>query len=228
VKRRAADSLPSPQSKRGASNGHAVAPKWTTEVAIQAAALGPVQERSALRVQAAYRGFAARGKGLAARARARSEAKREAAAAAKKTKVAARARQPEYRELRRCCGGVDVLELAGVDQDLETLVGLGPLKSLCAAVRRDTLARAAVGDPPDVRSVLVSGAVGTGKKLAAELLGRLLRALGVAKGMVSTATTLDQMVLDVRRDVGVVIVDGLGAGAIEARRPTLDHLPQTL
>ncbi|EOD06832.1 hypothetical protein EMIHUDRAFT_45375, partial [Emiliania huxleyi CCMP1516] len=40
------------------------------------------------------------------------------------------------------------------------------------------------------------GAVGTGKKTAATLICRLLRALGVVRGSVTTETTLDQMVLD--------------------------------
>lgn len=62
------------------------------------------------------------------------------------------------------------------------------------------------------------GAVGTGKKLAAALLCRLLRALGVASGMVATTTTLDQMVLDVRRDVQTVIIDGLGGNAVESNK----------
>jgi hypothetical protein len=43
----------------------------------------------------------------------------------------------------------------------------------------------------------------------AETICALLRALGVAKGCTSTSTTLDQMVLDVRRDITTVIVDGL-------------------
>ena len=73
---------------------------------------------------------------------------------------------------------------------LESLVGLQPLKDYCRAVRRDCLARAALGDPPLVRNVLVSGSLGTGKKLAAEMLTALLRALGVAKGMQPTRTTL--------------------------------------
>ena len=37
----------------------------------------------------------------------------------------------------------------------------------------------------------------------------LLRALGAAKGCTTTCTTLDQMALDVRRDVTTVVVDGL-------------------
>ena len=57
--------------------------------------------------------------------------------------------------------------------------------------------------------MLISGAMGTGKKLAAEMVCALLRALGVAKGCTTTTTTLDQMVLDVRRDITTVVVDGL-------------------
>lgn len=45
--------------------------------------------------------------------------------------------------------------------------------------------------------------------MAAETVCALLRALGVAEGCVTTTTTLDQMVLDVRRDITTVIVSGL-------------------
>ena len=71
-------------------------------------------------------------------------------------------------------------------------------------MRRDALARAALGDAPATRNVLISGAVGTGKKLAARAIADLLRALGVSKGFVTTETTLDTLVLDVRRDVSTV------------------------
>mmetsp|Transcript_10272 Transcript_10272/g.33658 ORF Transcript_10272/g.33658 Transcript_10272/m.33658 type:complete len:257 (-) Transcript_10272:1370-2140(-) len=136
--------------------------------------------------------------------------------------VAARARSPAYRDLRRRCSGLDVEALATVDTELETLVGLAPLKALCASLRRDALARSAVGDTADVRCVLISGAVGTGKKTAATLICRQLRALGVVRGSASTETTLDQMVLDVRRDVGAVVVDGLGAPSVEATKQKAD------
>ncbi|EOD08875.1 hypothetical protein EMIHUDRAFT_453008, partial [Emiliania huxleyi CCMP1516] len=159
-----------------------------------------LQQQNAVRLQAAFRGLAARGRGLAARARARSEAGRAAAASARTAEVAARARSPAYRDLRRRCSGLDVEALATVDTELEALVGLAPLKALCASLRRDALARSAVGDTADVRCVLISGAVGTGKKTAATLICRLLRALGVVRGSVTTETTLDQMVLDVRHD----------------------------
>ena len=163
-----------------------------------------LQQQNAVRLQAAFRGLAARGRGLAARARARSEAGRAAAASARMAEVAARARTPAYRDLRRRCSGLDVEALATVDTELETLVGLAPLKALCASLRRDALARSAVGDTADVRCVLISGAVGTGKKTAATLICRLLRALGVVRGSVTTETTLDQMVLDVRHDASAV------------------------
>lgn len=221
VKRSVADHLTLLQNKRIAAAGYDTAPSSPpNKCPIEDAEA--LQEKAALLVQAAYRGFTARGTGLASRARARSEAKRTAAAAAHAAEITARAKLPEYRELRRVCGGVQVEELAGVDHDLKTLVGLEPLKALCAAVRRDALARAAIGDPPDVRAVLISGAVGTGKKLAAELLGRLLRAVGVAKGDSSTSSTLDQLVLDVRRDVGVVIVDSLSAHTIDSYKAKVD------
>jgi DNA polymerase III delta prime subunit len=221
VKRPAVDPYDVLQSKRIAAAGYNTAPSSPPKKGLVDDA-DVLRDKSALLVQTAYRGFVARGRGLASRARARSEAKRTAAAAAHKAHIAARSKRPEYRELRRVCGGIDVEALAGVDHELETLVGLEPLKALCAAVRRDALARAAIGDPPDVRAVLISGAVGTGKKLAAELLGKLLRALGVAKGESSTASTLDQMVLDVRRDVGVVMVDSLTAQLIESCKAKVD------
>ena len=43
----------------------------------------------------------------------------------------------------------------------------------------DCLARAALGEPPHLRNVIISGSLGVGKKLAAETLCSLLRALGV-------------------------------------------------
>eukprot|EP00966_Prymnesium_polylepis_P173027 4002019-Prymnesium_polylepis.2 len=85
-------------------------------------------------------------------------------------------------------------------------------------MRRDLIARAALGDEPLVRNVLISGSLGTGKKLAAKMICDMLRALGAAKGITTTDTTLDQMVLDVRRDVSCVIVTGLNGQGAEAAR----------
>ena len=191
--------VPTPPLKLSlAVHGGAVAPLLPPRIHSQPSPA--LQEQNAVRLQAAFRGLAARGRGLAARARARSEAGRAAAASARMAEVAARACSPAYRDLRRCCSGLDVEALATVDTELEALVGLAPLKALCASLRRDALARSAVGDTADVRCVLISGAVGTGKKTAATLICRLLRALGVVRGSVTTETTLDQMVLDVRHD----------------------------
>lgn len=47
------------------------------------------------------------------------------------------------------------------------------------------------------------------QQLAGETICVLLRTLGVAVGCVTTTTTLEQMVLDVRRDITTVIVSGL-------------------
>ena len=111
--------------------------------------------------------------------------------------------------LARLCPDADAAKLARVDLGLEQLVGLQPLKEYCASVRQDSLARAALGEPPLVRNVLISGNLGVGKKLAADTLCALLRALGVAKGMQPTRTTLESMALDVRRDNSCVVVEGL-------------------
>ena len=61
----------------------------------------------------------------------------------------------------------------------------------------------------------------------AETICALLRALGVAKGCTSTSTTLDQMVLDVRRDITTVIVDGLpqAEALSEALKSKVDAAP---
>ena len=180
----------------------------------------PTPAEAALRLQATYRGFRTRCEGLTSRRRAQTEARLAAAAAATEAALAARARSPEYRALARHCPQVDVAKLARVDADLEALVGLQPLKEYCASVRRDCLARAALGEAPMVRNVLISGNLGVGKKLAAATICALLRALGVAKGMKPTETTLESMVLDVRRDLSCVVVDGLGA--IEGARGKVD------
>jgi hypothetical protein len=181
-------------------------------------------EEAALRVQAAFRGFRSRstGQSLAQRRRDRDATRAAEAEGAQAAALAVRARSAEYRQLARHCPDADPLKLAAVDVALESLVGLQPLKDYCRAARRDCLARAALGDPPLVRNVLISGNLGTGKKLAADLLSRLLRALGVAKGMSPTTTTLEQMALDVRRDMSCVIIDGLDK--IESARHRVDAI----
>ena len=86
-------------------------------------------------------------------------------------------------------------ELAELDERLARLVGMDVLRDYCADLRRDCLARIALGEGEVCpRNVLISGAMGTGKKLAAEMICALLRALGAAKGCTTTCTTLDQMV----------------------------------
>ena len=165
------------------------------------------EHEAALCVQSCYRGFRSRSteKSLAERRREKATALAAQAASAHEAALAARVRSAEYRQLARHCPDADPLKLAAVDVTLESLVGLTPLKQYCSSVRRDCLARAALGDPPLVRNVLISGNLGTGKKLAADILCQLLRALGVAKGLQPTQTTLEQMALDVRRDVSCVV-----------------------
>ena len=180
----------------------------------------PSPADAAVRVQSALRGFAVRRNGLALRRQAHAADARAARREREASALTARLRSVEYRQLGRCCKGADLPKLASVDQALEGLIGLRELKDYCAAVRRDCLARAALGETPLVRNVLISGNLGVGKKLAAETLASLLRALGVAKGIVATQTTLDQLVLDVRRDVSCVVVEGLVN--VEATRGKVD------
>ena len=183
----------------------------------------PSPSDAAVMVQAAYRGFRCRlTHSLPALRREHHHRQAELAEAAAEAALALRRRSPEYRRLARHCPDVDVAKLAAVDARLDALVGLVPLKEYCLSVRRDCLARAALGDAPLVRNVLISGNLGTGKKLAAEVLYELLRALGVAKGMSPTHTTLDQLALDVRRDMSCVIVDSLEQ--LEAARTRVDQV----
>lgn len=170
----------------------------------------PIDEGAAAgQLQAAWRGFHVRSAGIAGRTRLPTD---EGTGPERTTSVAARLRTPDYRQIRRCCKRADVRALAEVDIALEALVGLQPLKDYCAALRGDCLARAALGDEPLVRNVLLSGSLGTGKKTAAQLICTLLRALGAAKGVVTTETTMEQLSLDVRRDVSCVVVEGLVGG----------------
>ena len=170
--------------------------------------MAPLAGASVARLQAAWRGFRVRGEGVAALARSQSDARREHARSERAAAVDARTRRPEYRQVARCCPEARVRELAELDERLARLVGMDALRDYCADLRRDCLARVALGDAEVCpRNVLISGAMGTGKKLAAEMVCALLRALGVAKGCTTTSTTLDQMVLDVRRDITTVAVD---------------------
>ena len=182
----------------------------------------PSPPDAAVRVQAAFRGFAARCEGLTTRRRSSSEAAAARRRELEAANLKARARSAEYRQISRLCRQADPFKLAAVDASLERLIGHELLKEYCASLRSDCLARAALGEPPLVRNVLISGSLGVGKKLAAETLAALLRALGAAKGMVTTQTTLDQITLDVRRDVSCVIVEGLDR--IEASRGKIDAI----
>jgi hypothetical protein len=175
---------------------------------------------AATKAQAAWRGFTVRQEGLAVRRKAAANSLLAARREHESTVVATRLRTPEYRQIARLCKAADPAKLARVDMALERLIGLVPIKEYCASQRRDCLARTALGEPPCVRNVLISGNLGVGKKLAAETLTELLRALGVARGMVSTRTTLEGLVLDVRRDVSCVIIDGLDK--IESMRGKVD------
>jgi transcriptional regulator with AAA-type ATPase domain len=177
-------------------------------------------EDAAVCVQAAFRGFAVRCDGLAARRKAALAAEAAASSEREEAALAARARSPAYRQIARLCKQADAAALARADADLERLVGHASVKEYCGAVRRDCLARAALGEPPLVRNVLISGSLGVGKKRAASCLAALLRALGVARGVVCTRTTLESLPLDVRRDVSCVVVEGLGG--VEAARGKVD------
>ena len=161
----------------------------------RSAVLSPQADASVARLQAAWRGFRVRGEGVAALARSQSDARREHARSERAAAVDARLRQPEYRQVARCCPEARVRELAELDERLARLVGMDVLRDYCADLRRDCLARIALGEGEVCpRNVLISGAMGTGKKLAAEMICALLRALGAAKGCTTTCTTLDQMV----------------------------------
>jgi hypothetical protein len=193
----------------------------TMEPTTKRARRRPTDAEAAVILQAAFRGFASRGVPLAERWRG---TRRDAATAAKRgceeAALVARARWPEYRMIGRLCKQADPSKLACVDAELEALVGLDALKDYCASLRQDCLARAAVGEAALVRNVLISGSLGVGKKLAASCIASLLRALGVVRGMVTTHTTLDQLSLDVRRDVSCVVVEGLTN--VEAARGKVD------
>ena len=178
--------------------------------------------QAALTLQAAYRGYCSRRETQAIKRAAQAATRAAAEAARDAAALAARIASPEYRQLVRHCPDADPEKLAAVDATLASLVGLQPLKEYCASVRQDCLARAALGDAPLIRNVLVSGNLGTGKKLASDILCKLLRAIGAAKGMLPTQTTLEMMALDVRRDVTCVVVDGLER--IEAQKAKVDSI----
>ena len=178
--------------------------------------------QAALKVQSGWRGYRSRCETLAKRRAQRASARTTALAARSDAALAARLATYEYRQLSAHCPEADAAKLAAVDETLGGLVGLEALKEYCASVRQDCLARAALGDAPLVRNVLISGNLGVGKKLAASTLCSLLRAIGVAKGMTPTETTLEQMALDVRRDVSCVIVDGLQG--IESSKGKVDAI----
>lgn len=98
------------------------------------------------RLQAAWRGFRVRGEGVAALARSQSDARREHAKSERAAAVDARARRPEYRQVARCCPEARVRELAELDEKLARLVGMDVLREYCTDLRRDCLARVALGD----------------------------------------------------------------------------------
>ena len=150
---------------------------------------------AATRLQAVYRGFSVRREGLTTLRRAAAELAHQERMRREEADINTRLHNVEYRQIARHCRGSDPAKLARVDMALEQLIGLQPLKEYCASLRRDCLARAALAEPACVRNVLISGNLGSGKKLAAETLTQLLRALGVAKGMISTTTTLEQLAL---------------------------------
>jgi len=121
---------------------------------------------AASRLQAAYRGFRVRGDGIVALARSQSEARRAQARSDQTDAVEARLRQPEYRQVSRCCHGARVQDLAELDEKLQHLVGMNCLRDYCAGLRRDCLARVALGEANFApRNVLISGNMGSGKKV---------------------------------------------------------------
>ena len=134
----------------------------------------------------------------------------------------------------------------GTGARLEALVGLACLKVLRGAAA-DCLARAALGDAPLLRRPRVGRLGSRKKLAAGpprpparpparvarpppapcppdaapaffmSILTQLLRALGVAKGVVVTEATLENLCLDVRRDVSCVVVDSLPPSASSRR-----------
>ena len=155
-KRSAVSSDAAPSAKRAAKSS------------AEKSAATPDDGASAVRLQSAWRGYSVRSAGVTAHARALADGRRAAAAAADEAALARRLRDDgSYRQVGRWCRQADVRGLAALDARLEALVGLACLKEYCAALRRDCLARAALGDAPLLRNVLVSGALGSGKKLAA-------------------------------------------------------------
>ena len=155
-KRSAVSSAEAPSAKRAANSS------------AEKTAATPDDGATAVRLQSAWRGYSVRSAGVTAHARALADGRRAAAAAADEAALARRLRDDgSYRQVGRWCRQADVRGLAALDARLEALVGLACLKEYCAALRRDCLARAALGDAPLLRNVLVSGALGSGKKLAA-------------------------------------------------------------
>ena len=112
----------------------------------RSAVAAPQAGASVARLQAAWRGFRVRGEGVAALARSQSEARREHARSERTAAVEARTRRPEYRQVARCCPEARVRELAELDERLARLVGMDALREYCADLRRDCLARVALGD----------------------------------------------------------------------------------
>lgn len=192
----------------------------------------PILEPSsaATMLQSSFRGFRVRSTGLSSQSRAHSQSSYEAASSRRAEEIITLKRTPEYRQIRRCCKDADLEKLAKIDLELTSVVGLEAVKEYCAALRGDLIARAALGDAPLVRNVLVSGSLGTGKKLAAHMISSMAKALGAAKGCTITETTLDQLVLDVRRDVSCVIIEGLnGAESVKAKvNQVLHNFPRHL
>ena len=151
--------------KRAASNGPT---EHITKRSAPAAEMIMDNGIAASRLQAAYRGFRVRGEGIVAFVRSQSEARRAQARSDKTKVVEERMRQPEYRQVSRSCQGARVRELAELDVKLEHLVGMTCLRDYCADLRRDCLARVALGDANFApRNVLISGNTGSGKKVHA-------------------------------------------------------------
>ena len=72
-----------------------------------------------------------------------------------------------------------VKQLAKFELELDSEIGLESVKSYCAKLKLDFLARKIAGEQLALRHVLISGPTGCGKRCAAQWVGRLLRIFSV-------------------------------------------------
>jgi nucleoredoxin len=105
-------------------------------------------------------------------------------------------------------------KLAELMVDLDETVGLQPLKAFVKQRIADAVGRRATSSEPILRHVLISGAFGTGKKTAAQLLARLGEVFGVFGE--KSPTTKRAQTLPKEDTVRYAVVDGK---AVQLQKP---------